>query len=103
MTHDPQAPLTARWYCVTRDGLSTLCLNEASAREMAEQCDHDYPRHAPHRAVLMGDVEASERELERMHDVVRDVKAERDALREEAALWEERARHLGWRDGAALR
>ena len=51
-------PLPARWYCVSRDGLATLCLDEASARDMAAHCAHDYPRQAPYRAVLLGDVTA---------------------------------------------
>ena len=54
-------PLGQRWYCVSRDGLATLCLNEANAREMAVQCAADYPRQAPYRAVQLGDV-AAERE-----------------------------------------
>lgn len=48
--------LPARWYCVSRDGLATLCLDESSAREMAAECTRDFPRQAPYRAVLMGDM-----------------------------------------------
>ena len=59
--NDVLGPLPARWYCVSRDGLAALCLDEANAKDMAAQCDIAYPRHAPHRAVLLGDV-AAERE-----------------------------------------
>ena len=58
MLSEELGPLPARWYCVSRDGLATLCLDEANAREMAAQCAHDYPRQAPYRAVLLGDVTA---------------------------------------------
>jgi hypothetical protein len=49
-------PLPARWYCVSREGLATLCLDEANAREMAVECATAYPRQAPYRAVQLGDV-----------------------------------------------
>ena len=54
-------PLPARWYCVSRDGLATLCASKQNAIEMASDCARDYPRQAPYRAVLMCDV-AAERE-----------------------------------------
>ena len=53
---DGLGPLPARWYCVSRDGLATLCLDESDAREMAAECTRDFPRQAPYRAVLMGDM-----------------------------------------------
>lgn len=56
---DGLAPLPERWYCVSRDGLATLCRDEDDARMLAAQCDTDYPRQAPHRPVLMGDVAAA--------------------------------------------
>lgn len=43
------------------NGLATLCANEQDARTMAEDCDASWPKNAPHRAVLLGDV-AAERE-----------------------------------------
>lgn len=51
----------ARWYCVSRNGLATLCKDEADAREIAMQCDRSWPLGRPHRAALLGDV-AAERE-----------------------------------------
>ena len=57
---DSQA-LPLRWYVVNRDGLATLCADEADARKVADECDLMFPRVAPHRAVLLGDV-AAERE-----------------------------------------
>lgn len=50
-----------RWYVVCRDGLATLCKDEADAAKCALDYDWMYPRHAPHRAAAMGDV-AAERE-----------------------------------------
>lgn len=51
----------SRWYCMANNGLATLCANEHDARTMAEDCDASWPKNAPHRAVLLGDV-AAERE-----------------------------------------
>ena len=31
----------ARWYCLSRDGLATLCASEQNAREMAADCTRD--------------------------------------------------------------
>lgn len=46
---------------MANNGLATLCANEHDARTMAEDCDASWPKNAPHRAVLLGDV-AAERE-----------------------------------------
>lgn len=43
---------------MSRDGLATLCKNEADARMIASNGDRDYPRGAPYRAALLGDVAA---------------------------------------------
>ena len=53
----------ARWYCVSRDGLAMLCLNEHNAHAMAAQNATHYPNQAPYKAVALGDVVA---ERERM-------------------------------------
>jgi hypothetical protein len=52
-------PLPLRWYCVSRDGLATLCKDEADARMIASDGDRKYPRGAPYRAVLLGDAAAA--------------------------------------------
>ena len=44
-----------RWYCVSRDGLATLCKDAADAHETAGQCDKSWPAGGPHRAVLLVD------------------------------------------------
>ena len=51
----------SRWYCVSRDDIAMLCVNEADAQEEAAHLDSDWPADAPHRAVQLGDV-AAERE-----------------------------------------
>ena len=45
--------LPKRWYCISRDGLAMLCLNERNAREMATQNDIDYPNQAPYIACVL--------------------------------------------------
>ena len=50
-----------RWYVVNRDGLATLCADEADARNVADECNLWFPRVSPHRAVQLGNV-AAERE-----------------------------------------
>lgn len=50
--------LPARWYCVNRLGVATLCVDESDAKANAANCDNMYPAYAPHRAVLLGDVSA---------------------------------------------
>lgn len=47
-----------RWYCMANNGLATLCANENDARIMAQDGDISWPKNAPHRAVLLGDVSA---------------------------------------------
>ena len=54
-------PLPERWYAVSCDGPATLCVDEQDARESAKEFDLDWPKNAPHRAVMLGDL-AAERE-----------------------------------------
>ena len=51
----------ARWYVVSVDGRATLCADEADAKKVEHECNLLYPRHAPHRAMILGDI-AEERE-----------------------------------------
>lgn len=64
-----------RWYCVSRDGLATLCLNERNARQMVVECERDYPRQAPYRAAMLGDVAAERDRLRELVQAVRDANA----------------------------
>ena len=48
----------ARWYCVSRDGLAMLCLNEQNAQAMAAQNATEFPNQAPYKAVALGDIAA---------------------------------------------
>lgn len=50
-----------RWYCVSRDGMATLCNDEEDAISTAKHSTARYPGQAPYHAVLLGDV-ADERE-----------------------------------------
>ncbi len=51
----------AHWYCLASNGIATLCVDMADAVNTAKMCDEQYPKYAPHRAVMLGDV-AAERE-----------------------------------------
>lgn len=44
---------TARWYSVSKDGMATLCADEADAQATARESDACYPFNAPHRAVQL--------------------------------------------------
>lgn len=61
-------PLPARWYCVSADGIATLCKDEEDARANARHCDLAWPKGAPHRAVLLGDVDAERERCARVCD-----------------------------------
>ena len=50
----------ARWYCLDRDGVAMLCKDEADARAQVIEHDDCWPRRAPHRAALLGDVSAAD-------------------------------------------
>lgn len=53
---DELGPPPARWYCVSNDGMATLCKDEEDARANARHCDLEWPKGAPHRAVMLGDI-----------------------------------------------
>lgn len=50
------APAPARWYCLSRIGMATLCLDEADAKRTAVCEDDMHPLNGPHRAVRMVEV-----------------------------------------------
>ena len=52
--------LNARWYCVSKDGAATLCVDEEDARKTAADADLDYPRNAPHTATQLAPISALE-------------------------------------------
>jgi|GEM_PF-2441245 len=49
--------MTTRWYMINSIGMATLCTDEADARSNAADADEQYPRHRPHRAVQMVEVD----------------------------------------------
>jgi hypothetical protein len=51
----PNAQAVARWYCVSRDGMATLCVDEEDARANATHCDQAWRAGSPHRAVRLVD------------------------------------------------
>lgn len=42
-----------QWYCISADGLATLCADEDDAKQNAKVADMEWPRNAPHRAVQL--------------------------------------------------
>jgi len=48
----PQPP---RWHCVDKMGGAILCESHADAQETSQASDLEWPRDAPHRAVLLVD------------------------------------------------
>ena len=52
-----------RWYCVNNMGMATLCADQADAEMTANDCNIQWPRQGPHRAVQL--VEASALDTER--------------------------------------
>lgn len=42
-----------RWYCITRDGAATLCVDQADALAVAADEDLRNPESGPHQAVLL--------------------------------------------------
>lgn len=45
----------ARWYCLSRDGLATLCADEEDAKEVAAESWVMYPNNGPYRVAQMVD------------------------------------------------
>jgi hypothetical protein len=45
----------ARWYCLSREGMATLCTDEEDAKEVAAESFVLYPQSGPYRAVQMVD------------------------------------------------
>ncbi len=78
--------LPDRWYVVSVFGLATLCADEDDARRVERECNILYPRHAPHRAVLMGDVSAERERCAQIVEACR-VPVGNSAAGEMAAEW----------------
>jgi len=48
-----QPVTTARWYCIDKIGVATLCADEDDAIQNARQAEKDWPNNAPYRAVQL--------------------------------------------------
>ena len=70
-----------RWYCVNNMGMATLCADQADAEMTAKDCNIQWPRQAPHRAVQL--VEVSALDTERTARIAAQV--ENEALKAERA------------------
>ena len=49
-------PQTTRWYSVNNMGMATLCADKADAEDVASDCNIQWPRQSPHRAVQLVEV-----------------------------------------------
>ena len=70
-----------RWYCVNNMGMATLCADKADAEMTANDCNIQWPRQGPHRAVQL--VEVSALDTERTARIAAQV--ENEALKAERA------------------
>lgn len=57
----------ARWYCLSREGMATLCACEEDAKTEAANAQENYPRSGPYRAVQLCDA-AEIAELDALRD-----------------------------------
>ena len=64
----------ARWYCVSRDGMATLCVDELDACYTAEQSDKNWQASSPHRAVRLVDAAEVDRLKAAADAVLREAK-----------------------------
>ena len=46
-------PKPLGWYCVSADGMATLCVDGDNARKVAKEADFLWPRHGPHKAMQL--------------------------------------------------
>lgn len=53
----PNATAVARWYCVSREGMATLCVDEEDARANAASSDQAWRAGSPHRAARLVDAQ----------------------------------------------
>lgn len=95
--------MRARWYSVSKDGVATLCVDEADAIETAAESQQMYPRNGPYRAVQMvplphpqeparvGGVPMSDERIDHIADLV--VKGMPDGIQGFLKSW-------GWRQFA---
>ena len=63
-----------RWYSVNNMGMATLCADQADAEMTASDCNIQWPRQSPHRAVQL--VEASTLDTERTARIAAQVENE---------------------------
>ena len=50
----------ARWYCLSRDGMATLCTDEEDAKEVAAESWVAWPQNGPYRVAQMVDADTAE-------------------------------------------
>ena len=50
----------ARWYCLSRDGMATLCTDEEDAKEVAAESGVAWPQNGPYRVAQMVDADTAE-------------------------------------------
>ena len=79
-------PNETRWYCVSREGMATLCRDEATAQAEAQKQQDEYPRSGPYIALQLVDAAEIDRLRETLklqqtsyeREIALDVAAERE-------------------------
>jgi hypothetical protein len=56
---EPPLDMAGRWYMVARDGMAMLCVDREDAEAEARKADRASPRNGPHRAVQLGEAQAT--------------------------------------------
>lgn len=52
----PRVPAELRWYCVSKDGMATLCANQSDAINTAKDSERFWPSGSPYKAVQLMEV-----------------------------------------------
>ena len=58
--HTVRPGAEAHWYCLSRDGMATLCTDEEDAKEVAAESWVAWPQNGPYRVAQMVDADTAE-------------------------------------------
>lgn len=91
---------TYPWYMVNKDGMCTLCADQADAEQEAKNAQEAWPHMGPHRAVRLvevGDAGFTAGQMVAYADATHAARAQADSVLEDAALESDYRR--GYRHG----
>ncbi len=81
---------TSRWYMVNKDGMCTLCADQADAEQEAKNAQEAWPHMGPHRAVRLvevGDAGFTAGQMVAYADATHAARAQADSVLEDAARY----------------